>query len=120
MRAAGIRVDLGHQVRTETGAGGSSGLSCFRSGWLKAPARFLVDGISVCNEWVLLYAQGLSGFTEDCEPLEGEAHRVSRLWNLRPVLPEEPSPPPPPPILALDWGVGRVGGGCEVEDFSRL
>lgn len=59
---------------------------------------------------VLLYAQRLSGFTKDCEPLEGEAHLVSRPWKPRPHCQQSTLPPPPLP------GLGE-GGGCEVEDF---
>lgn len=58
---------------------------------------------------VLLYAQGLSGFTKDCEPLEGEAHLVSRPWNPCPYCQHTPAPP------SFPWT--EVGGGCEVEDF---
>lgn len=51
LRAAEIGVSLGHQVRMETAAGGLWGLAVSAGGWLKAPARFLVDGISVRNKW---------------------------------------------------------------------
>lgn len=51
LRAAGIGVGLGHQVRTEAAAGGLVGLAVSAGSWLKALARFLVDGTSVRNKW---------------------------------------------------------------------
>lgn len=50
--------------------------------------QYVINGI-------LLYAQGLSGFAKDCEPLEGEAHLVSRSWNPCPYC---------HPLLGLEGG----------------
>lgn len=51
LRAAGIGVGLGRQVRTEAAAVGLVGLAVSAGSWLKALARFLVDGTSVRNKW---------------------------------------------------------------------
>lgn len=58
--------------------------------------QYVINGI-------LLYAQGLSGFTKDCEPLEGEAHLVSRPWNPCPYCQQIL----PPPNFSLHWGRGK-------------
>lgn len=83
-------------------------LFLFEAGSRLPPGSWWMEFQHVING-VLLYAQGLSGFTKDCEPLEGEAQLVSRPWNPCPYCQQSPPPHPLP---------GRgMGGGCEVEDF---
>lgn len=50
-RAAEAGAGLGHHVGTEAEAGRRASFAVSARGWLKAPSRFLVDGISVCNKW---------------------------------------------------------------------